>query len=415
MKRRNDSDMTKIVLTNTNCSWNKGSAAQVISTSKALKKIIPGAEFTLISCYLEQDYRCNKYGINIVGYSCRKKRKGYFFLFYLIRSILLYGLWLISHKVNLKIKINERILKEYMNADLIINLAGDSFSGGIFSVSTTINLSIMLGILLHKPTAIYSQSIGPFKFFTKKLSKLCLKKVNLIIVREEITKRYLEKLGISEIHLAADCAFLLEPDIKSIKKIFEREGIIKNIDSPFIGISVSEFMGRLNKKYVTIMQKVVNYLIEKFNAQVIFVPHVIGTNGGYDDRDMGEKILTEINDKNMVKLIRGDYSPEQLKGIIGEFNLFIGSRMHANIASTTMYVPTVAIGWSHKYYGIMKMLGQENYVCDLKKMTFEELCSKINDAWTNREEIRNELISKVKIAKKSSLSSIYLLKDLLDK
>ncbi|NIN03283.1 MAG: polysaccharide pyruvyl transferase, partial [Hydrotalea flava] len=73
----------------------------------------------------------------------------------------------------------------------------------------------------------------------------------------------------------------------------------------------------------------------------------------------------------------------ELKGIIGRCDLFIGARMHSNIASISMHVPTVALAWSHKYHGIMKMVEQEKYVCDIRTTTFNELVSKINDAWSN--------------------------------
>ena len=40
--------------------------------------------------------------------------------------------------------------------------------------------------------------------------------------------------------------------------------------------------------------------------------------------------------------------------------------MHANIAATSMCVPTLAIAYSHKFYGIMKMLQLDEYVMDIK-------------------------------------------------
>ena len=401
--------MTKILITNTNCSWNKGSAAQVISTSKILKKNITDADFTLISTRPELDSKCRKHGITVIGYSSKKKHTGYCFLYYLLRSLFLCVFWLIFRKIGLDIKINERLLREYIKTDLVINLAGDSFRGGILGVSIIIDLSIILGLILKKPVVIYSQSIGPFKSLTKPLAKFCLKRVDLITVREEITKNYLKELGIGDVHLTADCAFLLEPDCKTVKRIFESEGIIKN-DNPFIGISASEFMDRTNKNYVVLMQKIVDYLIEKLNAQVVFVPHVTGIDGYYDDRDVNKKICALSKNTDKIKLIKGDYTPEQLKGIIGEFDLFIGSRMHANIASTSMYVPTIAIAWSHKYYGIMKMLGQKKYVWDFKKMTFKELYYTINDAWENKEKIKKSLETKVEKQKKLALFSAELVK-----
>lgn len=87
--------------------------------------------------------------------------------------------------------------------------------------------------------------------------------------------------------------------------------------------------------------------------------------------------------------------------------------MHANISAISMHVPTIAIAWSHKYYGIMRTLGQEKYVCDVRTTTFDELISKINDAWSNREEIKKTLMHKVRIQKELALFNGELVKGLL--
>ena len=121
-----------------------------------------------------------------------------------------------------------------------------------------------------------------------------------------------------------------------------------------------------------------------------------------------------VRNKNGVSIIKGDYSPQELKGIIGKSYLFIGARMHSNIASLSMHVPTIALSWSHKYYGIMKMVEQEKYVCNIRATSFDELVSIIDDAWSNRNEIRKNLISKSAEMEKSALNSARLVKKLMD-
>ena len=61
--------MTRFVLTNTNFSWNKGSAAQVASTLKIVTEFIPNADFILISYCPELDSKGARAGdIKVVGY-----------------------------------------------------------------------------------------------------------------------------------------------------------------------------------------------------------------------------------------------------------------------------------------------------------------------------------------------------------
>jgi len=278
--------------------------------------------------------------------------------------------------------------------------------------------------MLGEKVAIYSQSIGPFKKITMPLARLCLNRADLIVVRENVTKNYLKDIGVNNpsMYLAAEIAFLLEPAPRQkVREIILKENINANKkNGPLIGIGASALIYRAfkskNNVYVALMAKIADYLVEKLNAQVVFISHVIipSKYSYYDDRFVAEKIYQLARNKNRIKIIKGDYSPEELKGIIGRCDLFIGARMHSNIASTSMHVPTIALAWSHKYHGIMGMLEQEKYVCDIGTTTFNELVSKINDVWSNRAEIRKKLTSKTRELEESALYSGRLVKRLID-
>jgi len=421
--------MTKILFINTNCSWNKGSAAQVVSTYKVLKNVIPKAEFVLMSYCPELDReRAEAYGIKVVGYydseKVRNHRNGLIsYILHLLMSLFRCNLWVMLFKVGLNVNrliIHDKFLKEYYTADIVIDLSGDSFSD--WGARSVVNAQgILIAILLKKPIVMYSQSIGPFKSgYSLFLAKFCLNRTKLIIVREEVTKAYLQQIGIKS-YLTADCAFLLEPtSFENTSEILLKEGIYTNNNRPIIGISVSQLINELgdvktSNENVIVLKQMVDYLAEKLNAQVVFVPHVIAPKEYLcDDRFAAEKIYKIVKNKSKITLIKNEYSPEELKGIIGQCDSFIGARMHANIAALSSYIPTIAIAWSHKYVGIMRALGQEKYVCDFKTMNFEELKSKIDDLWDNREKIREELKLKVKAQKDLAWYSGELVRDLLN-
>jgi len=420
--------MTNILLINTNCSWNKGSAAQVISTTKTLSRLISDGNFTMISGFPELDFKlCERHNIKVVGFIRKKpfsKSSRLLILFKLSAYLLRCVLWSILCKIGLKSNklIDEEILKEYSKSDLILDLSGDTLSDkncySIFSI-----FMILIGLFLKKKIAIYSQSIGPFKKITMPLARLCLNRADLIVVRENMSKNYLKDIGVTNpsMYLAAEVAFLLEPaPTKKVQEIISKEGINTNKkNGPLIGIGASELIYRAFKSkksvYVALMARIADYLVEKLNAHVVFISHVIIASkyGYHDDRFVAKEIYQLARNKNRIKLIKGDYSPEELKGIIGKCDLFIGARMHSNIASTSMHVPTIALAWSHKYYGIMKMLELEKYVCDIETITFNELVSKINDVWRNRDEIKKNLTFKTTELEKSALHSSRLVKRLI--
>jgi colanic acid/amylovoran biosynthesis protein len=87
--------------------------------------------------------------------------------------------------------------------------------------------------------------------------------------------------------------------------------------------------------------------------------------------------------------------------------------MHSNIAALSMFVPTIAIAYTHKMPSFMKMLGQEKYVCDVMYITFDEIISKIKDAWNNRDKIKTELEPKIEKMKRNALLNAELVRDLV--
>lgn len=417
--------MTKIVIVNHGTRMNKGTAALLNSRIKALKEFIPDADFTVFTYCLNYEPE-TKYmpdidikfyeSIGWIGLSPRAMLK---------TAISTFKLLLHQISLDIKPKGNSGI-QDYFDADIIISTGGDKLTEDYGSpFSDFVNL--LFGVLLGKPVVLYAESIGPFnKKWNKMIGKFIFSKMSLITLREEISRKHLKELGVNKppIYVTADSAFLLKPaPHQIIKEIMLKEGINKS-NKLLIGMSVSKIIARygfLDLKdneekyngYIDIMSKVVEYLIKNLNATVIFVPQVIGPWSN-DDRTVADNISNLVKDKHKCISIKGEYTTEEVKGIIGECDMFIGARMHATIASTSMFVPTVAIAYSSKTHGIIgEMLGQERYVLDIKNLDYNTLIPKIDDAWNNKEKIKRDLESKMDKIKERALFNAELVRDLV--
>jgi colanic acid/amylovoran biosynthesis protein len=420
--------MPKILITNTTISWNKGSAAQVISVVYSLRRLFPSIEFTLLSYCPELDSNyCSRYGINVLSFSGKKYQKNRTLLLLysinLLRTILLCAFLLFLRNIHLTtnyLMANNKHVKAYVESDLVVDLSGDSFSD--WQNRSMLNvLALLPAVLLKKPFVFFSQSIGPFNFWTLPFAKVCLNKSNLIVIREEVTERYLERIGIKNRHvcLAADCAFLLEPaPLESVLEIL-KDCNISGKERPLIGISVSVFMMDHFFKdhvadYLLVLSKLIDYLVENKKAYVVLIPHSVApSNWGNDDIYATKGVYRLVKNKNRVHVIEKNYDARELKGIIGSCDFFIGCRMHANIAAISQNIPTIAIGWSHKYYGIMKRVGMDQYVFNLKNWSFEELKIKADMLFSMREDIQKQLATMVKNEQASALRAVKLVGDLL--
>jgi colanic acid/amylovoran biosynthesis protein len=412
--------MTKILMTGTFSSLNKGDAAMQISTMYAVKKYIHDAVFTLLTPFPEIDSR--RYtNVKIVKSSLLSPSKLFLLLFRCV-------LWSISHKVfcsNLKKLIDQKELQEYVQAEIILHVSGDGF-GEVYSVPAAISqyCVVLLGILLNKPVVIYAQSLGPFKI-TKFLARSILNKVALITVREELSEQYLQKTGVNRppIYLTADSSFLLRPATEErVNEIMMKEGCNKG-GNHFVCISASRLIASRYKhrksrpKYPTfieLMAQLVDYLTTELNAMVILLPHVIGPYERTDDRILAKQIYEMVKLKHKAKVINNEYTPREIRGIFRRCDLLIGGRTHACIAAISMGVPTIAIAYSHKTYGIMKMLDLEKYICDASTLEINELTSKIDELLLAREKIKRELMPKIKVVHERALFNAKLVKKLIN-
>ena len=99
----------------------------------------------------------------------------------------------------------------------------------------------------------------------------------------------------------------------------------------------------------------------------------------------------------------------EMKGIIARCELFVGSRMHANIAALSSKIPTIAIAYSHKTPGIMAMLDQQEAVVDIENVTNDELFEKIINAWKEKRERAEKLETVVRKLEESALTNIEMI------
>ena len=161
------------------------------------------------------------------------------------------------------------------------------------------------------------------------------------------------------------------------------------------------------------MINIIDYIVKDMNLNVLIIPHV--TN----DRIIACKAYEGVTHKDRVKVISCDYTADELKGIISRCDMFIGYRMHPTIGATSMGVPSVAVIYGQKWYGIIgDMMGQRDNMLEIGRYDPEdflkEFKNKIDTVWMNREKIKKELRLRSEYAKNRTKLNITLVRDLLE-
>ena len=293
--------------------------------------------------------------------------------------------------------------------------------------TTRIGLIKMIG----KPVIGFGQGIGPLNSeLGKKLTKIIVNRIDLITVRDQYSKNLLKDIGVDNtpIYALADPAVALKNGFKEkLSEILKKENISPN--KKYIGIAprlwFHHFGSFIPHKYAVkyglrsvkgkekfyklkkIFTEILDYMIEKFNIEIIFFP-MYPVSHEADDKICCE-IIALMRNKNKTSVLKGDYSSKDLKGIFGKMEMFLGMRMHSTILSTIMNVPSINIYYVPKGLNFFKSIGQEKKAISVEELIGDEGLEKmkeiINNIWKNRELIKGELKKHMPIIKNKALEN----------
>lgn len=354
-------------------------------------------------------------------------------LLFISQHLLFLILYKISKSRALKL-IKSEILEEYVESDVIIIGHNGTFGiigGGLGNPIFFYHFFLpFFAKMLDKPIVLYGGSIGQFRrlrWFLEKGAKFVLNRIDLITLREDVSYQNLGEIGVKNdrVFVIPDLAFLLRPaPSDQAKEIMMREGIEESY-RPLIGMTITRMIASMSfpglsnpassyHKHIKMLAEVIDNLTSRLDATVIFIPHCIGFAKELDDRIVATDILQLCKNENKVKVITTEYNAGELKGLIGQFDLFIGERIHSVINAMSMCVPSIAVSYAtDQRLGIIEMIDHGNAICYVEGLDADTLISKIEEIWSEREKIKSELKSKIEIIKERAMLNGKLLKELL--
>ena len=268
-----------------------------------------------------------------------------------------------------------RIAQLYDQADLIVPVGG-GYMRSRRGLANRMNVPLLLhplvfGHLLGKPTVLYSQSVGPFQNrFEKWLVAVVLRRMTLILVREDTSLELLAQLGVSRnVARAVDSGFLLRHDVD----MNVRDTYHIPPSRLLVGVTVRSWLaGEAQVKYEQAVAEALDNLIETSNAHVLFIPQVTATKGD-DDRIVSRRVHRLMHHADAATVIEDDPSHHRIKAMYDSLNVLLGTRFHSVIFSLTSYVPVVAIEYEHKTSGIMHDLELDEWVIKIEDVTADKL------------------------------------------
>lgn len=264
-----------------------------------------------------------------------------------------------------------------------ISIGGDNYCYDIM-----VKDLILANSMFHKNggrTILLGCSVEPELLEQEEIIK-DMKRYEAVFARESITYEALEQVGIKNLYLYPDSAFILDTKKLPLPDGFQEDNTV--------GINISPMIvDNETKKGITLKnyRSLVQYILEHTDMSVALIPHVVWERNN-DKKTIDELYQLFKDEKRVVKI--EDCSCEELKGYIARCRYFIGARTHATIAAYSSKVPTLVVGYSVKAKGIARDLfgTYENYVVPVQFLEEEgQLIEAFQWLHKNEEEIRKQL------------------------
>ena len=299
-------------------------------------------------------------------------------------------------------------LHDVLSASVHFSLAGgDSFSD-IYGLRRFVYVSLpqILVLLMQRPLVLLPQTYGPFGgFLSRWIARWILRRAHLVCSRDAEgvkTVRDLFREEAPEVVVVPDLGFSMAAE--SLDEQSRNAVSMLRKNAPLIGLNISSLlwmggytgdnMFGLKESFPSLIRSLVEYLVKELGARVMLVPHVCGGESSQEDERRICRIFQAEQQCRFPKdIVYLDHTlnHRQMKGLIGQCDVFIGARMHACIAAASQEVPTVCLAYSAKFAGVMKWIHSGVRVMDLRRVGSADVADVCGDVFRNREKLRNEL------------------------
>lgn len=271
-----------------------------------------------------------------------------------------------------------RITSALAKCDLLISGGGSLLQDVTSWRSLYYYLSIVtMAKAFGKPVMLYAQGIGPLRGKNaRRAMKLIGNRVDVITVRDEGSRRELDRLGVTRPHIevTADPVLAIHPANLTLgRTILEKSGLCKK--KPIIAFAVREWEAKNDYKKALAMTA--DRIAEELDAQVLYLPMQYPC-----DVEAAKRIRNKSRYKNAI-FLEDEYTTTELLSLVGNVDLLIGIRLHALIFAGVMEVPMIGISYDPKLDRFMESIGDQ-CVADLESLTSDTLMDAVRAKWRSR-------------------------------
>jgi len=260
------------------------------------------------------------------------------------------------------------------------------------------------------PTATYAIGAGPLERRSERQDVVeVLNRMRFLTVRDDQTKRLLEQIGVERpIAVTADPALLIERR-PFPEQMLEREGIGK--ERHLVAMSVREPGGAGGAleadDYHGLLAHAADFIVDRFDADALFV--------AMERSDIREahRVIGQMARPERAAVLRGEYTPGELAGLMDHIDLAVGMRLHFLIFAAVARVPFLALPYAVKVNALLESL-QMPGLDGVQPAQTGPLLARIDRMWDLRARTREHLGEQVPHLQRRAGRTASLVADLLD-
>ena len=360
---------------------NRGAESMLVTTIGRLRGTFPEARFNVFSYYPAKDRELIKDDhITILSGKPISLSTRHFF-----GALVGAG----CKKIGVGIPKGEffNITRALAASDMLLDIGGITFSDGREKYLPFNILSVWPAMLLGVPVVKMAQAVGPFtKPLNRFFAKLFLFPCNHIFARGEKTAEFLRQFNYpkDKVDTVADIAFLYQPEFSlsnenedKINSLIVSLQVVRKQGKKVIVFSPSILVDSESQKkgldYTGRFLDVIKALGSE-DLHFVFIPNATreGSEKVHNNdlvtlfqmKTAWEVAQIEDNLSGEVDWVDYDINTSSIRQIISQADVLVTSRYHAMISGLALDIPTIVIGWGHKYKETMAYFGLEEFSLD---------------------------------------------------
>jgi polysaccharide pyruvyl transferase WcaK-like protein len=168
----------------------------------------------------------------------------------------------------------------------------------------------------------------------------------------------------------------------------------------------SHEVGQINADtYIDEMVKVMNYIINETELNIVLAPHI------YKDFEAFDYLLKKMNTFHIrtriavAPYVQDDWGCDQIFSAYANASLVVGMRFHSNVCSMALNKLSYGIAATDRIVNAYNSVGLQDRYVTVDKPFSSELIEKINYGLTNREEVLAKSKSNINLKCKETLKT----------